>query len=157
MSRIKIFVFCLAITVVASALACGADFSCPSGKTAACLGYNDIVCSDLAKCVSSDALCFDADVCDYQGFICKSEINALAAEYDNLLRTCQGVAVNHDYRAEENEQLVNTYNDLVWKHNDVVSKYENLKSCISQASTLEAAQRCIDKAAGHFLKGATVY
>ena len=113
----------------------GDSFSCSFGKQGACLDYGDKVCSSSAKCVSSDAKCFDSYTCGYGGFVCKSKLDDLASEYDNLLSKCKTIATEHDDTAEE-------YNDLLRKYKNLASEYEDLQSCISSASSLNEAQGC---------------
>lgn len=70
------------------------SFSCRMGSQPACLDYGDKVCNSTAKCVSSDAVCFDSYTCNYSGFVCKSDMDDLAkkakrmAEGYDELRQC---------------------------------------------------------------------
>ena len=118
-----------------SVLAYDDSFSCSYGKKAACLDYNDKVCSSSAKCVSSDAICFDSYTCDYNGFICKTKFNNLVDEYEDLSNSCRIIAANHD-------DLVSEHDDLLYNYRNSVSEYEDLQSCISYASTLAEAKSC---------------
>ena len=111
------------------------SFSCPYGKNASCLDYGDKVCSSFAKCVDESATCFSQYTCGYDGFICKSEYNEVVDSYNSVLR--------------KNKSLVSDYNSLLYEHQENVSDYNNLlsahselKSCISYADSLEAAQDC---------------
>ncbi|MHC2298214.1 hypothetical protein [Rhizobium mongolense] len=76
------------------------SFSCPIGKNAACLDYNDKVCGFMGMCVDSDAACFRRGTCDLDGFVCKSDLDdlakkakSLATDYDGL-KTCLMTAVS---------------------------------------------------------------
>ena len=105
------------------------SFSCPMGKQAACLDYGDKVCPSYGKCVDDDAICFSSFTCDYKGFICKSKFDDLA---DDL--------------AYEYEKLVDKYNETVNKYNktvEVIEEYEDQRTCVEYASTLEEAKNCI--------------
>lgn len=138
--RIDSFVIGLVLMTMVSILeseayAYGNDFSCAFGKQGACLGYGDKICSSTAKCVSGDAVCFDSYACGFGGFVCKSKLDDLASEYDDLLHRCKIIAGEHD-------ELVEEYNDLLRKYKSKVSEYEELESCISYSSTLDEAKRC---------------
>lgn len=61
------------------------SFSCNYGKRAACLDYGDKVCNSFAKCVSSDAVCFDSYTCNYKGFVCKSTLDEIIEEHEKLV------------------------------------------------------------------------
>lgn len=101
--------------VQANLWAYGDSFSCNYGKQPACLDYGDKVCSSYAKCVSNDAVCFDAYTCNSQGYICKSVFQELADEYD----------------------------DLVNKYNSLIAKRNNQMTCLSGASTMDDVQNCL--------------
>ena len=74
------------------------NFSCSFGKQAACLDYDDKVCSSFSKCVDQNALCFDQYQCNYDGFTCKSNVTDIATKHD----------------------------DLVTKYNNLLDEYQNL-------------------------------
>jgi len=63
------------------------SFSCSIGSQPACLDYGDKVCSSNGKCVTSDAVCFDSYTCNFQGFVCKSDMDELS---DKAKRMAQG-------------------------------------------------------------------
>ncbi|MBE8232455.1 MAG: hypothetical protein HAW67_01880 [Endozoicomonadaceae bacterium] len=127
----------------------GNEFSCPYGKQGACLDYGD-------KCVGNDTVCFDSYTCGYGGFVCKSQLNDLASEYDDLLRKCNNIASEHDNLVDEYNNLLRKYNNIASEHDDLVDKYnnllrkykskaseyENLESCVSYASTLDEVKNC---------------
>ena len=78
------------------------SFSCRMGSQPACLDYGAKVCSSNGKCVTSDAVCFDSYTCNFQGFVCKSDMeelsdkaNRIAQGYDDL-RRCLGRAEDMD-------------------------------------------------------------
>ncbi len=125
----------MSLVLASNVSAFGDSFSCSYGKRGACLDYGDKVCSSYAKCVSSDAVCFDSFTCNFKGFICKSKFNELADEYDSLLIKCKNIASEHD-------ELVDEYDNLLRKYKNAISEYEDLQSCISGASSLEEAQSC---------------
>lgn len=110
------------ISVLVSTSAYAQSFSCPIGKRAACLDYNDNVCDGWnAKCVKKDAQCFDSYTCGYKGFVCKDKLDNAIDEYENI-------------RSQ--------YNTLVNDYNSIKKSRDSLKDCITYASTLEDARRC---------------
>lgn len=121
--------------VFSSAQAYGSSFSCPYGKKAACLDYGDSACPINAKCVVSDAVCFDSNTCGYGGFICESEFDDLASEYDDLLDDCKTLSRDHD-------DLIDKYNRLLEKYKSKLSKYQEVEYCVSHATTADEVKSC---------------
>jgi len=115
MKKIMLLLICLPSIVYAN------NFSCPYGKQGACLDYNDKVCSSYSKCVSENAQCYKKSACGYGGFVCKSDLESLAGDYDDLASKCKRIA--------------NDYNDLLRKH-------KFFKSCIDYATTIEDVKLC---------------
>ncbi|MFV1872983.1 MAG: hypothetical protein ACMZ64_06665 [Oleiphilus sp.] len=113
----------------------GNDFSCSFGKQGACLDYGDKICPSAAKCVNSDAICFDSYTCGYGGFVCKSKLDDFASEYDDLLSKCNNIASEYD-------DLTDEYNNLLRRYKSKVSEYEDFESCVSYATTLNEAKNC---------------
>ena len=110
-------------------------FSCPYGSQPSCLDYGDKVCSSLGKCVDESAKCFSAYTCGYEGFVCKSELDDVADEYQSLF--------------SKYNSLINEYNDLLARHkrdvqdyNDLQESHSNLVFCVARADTLDEAQNC---------------
>lgn len=113
----------------------GNSFTCPYGTQGACLDYSDKVCSSMAKCVDSSAICFDSYTCDYKGFICKSK-------FDNLANSCQDLASDYDNLVNKYNDLKDNAEDLLNQYEDLESKYNRQMSCISNATTLEEIKLC---------------
>ena len=107
----------------------GDTFSCNFGTQPACLDYGDKVCSSYSKCVSSDAVCFDAYTCNYQGYICKSVFQDLADDYDELVN-------KYNRLLEDHQNNIDKYNSLVSKSNDQMA-------CLSAASTIDDVRNCL--------------
>jgi hypothetical protein len=110
-------VFALAFAGVAN----GGSFSCPFGKKAACLDYNDKVCSFMARCVGSDAVCFDSYTCDFKGFVCKSD-------FDDL--------------ADQHESLALRFEELSDQARNLLRALDEMQSCVTSAGSLLEAQTC---------------
>ena len=142
MEKIKQFILCGLMVTLLSGVGGAADFSCPAGTKGACIGFNENVCVESAKCVSIDAVCFDAQACDYKGYVCKSKVDKLSTEYDTLVKKFQEVVTKHDYLAEENNGMIKVYNELVNSYNAVVAQQAELTECVKQAKTLEEAKNC---------------
>jgi len=130
----RALMFCIML-ICAPHHAAANSFSCPIGKRASCLDYNDKVCSMFAKCVDSDATCFDAYTCGFGGFVCKSKFDDLASDYESLRQTCRSVAYEHD-------QLVEKYNRMLSELQDAESRRDALARCIMLATSLQQAQMC---------------
>lgn len=104
------------------------NFSCPGFKRGACLDYGDKACSSNAKCVDQGAECFSSYTCGYNGFICKTKFDDLAATYDDL-----------ETRAR---RLASDYDLLTSRYNSLVSEKSDIENCIRYASSLQEAQAC---------------
>lgn len=89
------------------------SFSCRLGQPA-CLGYGDKVCNSNAKCVTQDAICFDSFTCNYDGFVCKSDM----------------------------KKVVSAYDEVIIKHNALVDTLNDLRHCLRMADTVDEAQDC---------------
>lgn len=76
----------------------------------ACLDFGD-------KVVRQSAVCFDSYTCNYDGFVCKSDM----------------------------KKVVDAYDLVILKHNTLVNVVNGLKNCLRTADTLDDAQRCADR------------
>ena len=123
------------VLILMPAQAYETNFSCAIGTRAACLGYGDKVCSSNAKCVSDDAVCFDAYTCGFGGFVCKSKLDDVVNQYDDLARTCRSLAYEHD-------ALVSKYNNLLNQVEVAQNHVESIRRCISRATSLDSARMC---------------
>ena len=137
----------LALALVAASLAGGQaavaqSFTCNLGKQPACLDYSDKVCSSFAKCVSSDAICFNSYTCDYKGFVCKSDLLDIAEKHDDLVNDYNDLAGRYDELLRKAKSLASDYDDLVSNRNALASNLEDVKRCVSYADTIEEAQDC---------------
>lgn len=103
-----------AIFLVSTSVASAQSFTCGIGRQPSCLDYGDTVCSSLGKCVKSNSICFDSYTCDYNGFVCKSDLTKVVDEYDVVVR----------------------------KHNHLADAIDDAKRCLNWASSLEEAQEC---------------
>lgn len=106
---------------IASMAAQGDTMSCPSGTQMKCLGYGD-------KVVGNNAVCFDPLECSQEGFVCKSELDGLAMQYEDLTGQHNG--------------LVAKYNELVGVYDSTVAEYDRFAYCVSIAPSLEDAKAC---------------
>lgn len=98
--------------------------TCENGRAPLCLSYGE-------KVVSSNSVCFDQFKCSGEGFVCKSELDGLAAEHKELLG--------------KHNDLVNRYNELVGTYESTVSAYQAYQRCVSLASTMADVQACEPK------------
>ena len=106
----------MALVVAVPGLASGQDyFSCSFFERPACLDRGDKVCSSYAKCVDETAVCFNSYTCDFNGFVCKSTLDDLTDDYDELATTARAVA----------------------------SDYDSLRTCVEYAATIREAQDCL--------------
>lgn len=124
MTRLPILL--LALTLASPAL--GQDFSCRMGTQPACLDYGDTVCSNRGMCVDSDAACFDEYQCNYEGFTCKSNVTECVEAHDALLK--------------KYNQLVEDFNANLEIAKKLGKRLDDVQSCLTYASTLEAAKQC---------------
>lgn len=89
---------------------------CPFGE-AVCIDYGAKVCKSSAKCVSSDAQCFDGLTCYPGGFVCKKDFDSLVRDFDGLKS----------------------------KAIDIARTYDEFSSCVSYAVTIEDAKGCVSR------------
>jgi hypothetical protein len=82
---IRLFFVLAAVALATPSLA--QSFSCSIGSQPACLDYGEKVCSSNGKCVTSDAVCFNSYTCNFEGFVCKSDMDELA---EKAKRMAQG-------------------------------------------------------------------
>ena len=120
----------------------------PDRHRGACLDYGDKVCSSSGMCVDQNAACFDQYQCNYEGFTCKSNVTECA----EAMRKPLG----------ENNTLVDEYNGLLKKHNELAADFDEtiaaarslksddrleaslaeMETCLLYASTLDDAKLC---------------
>ncbi len=128
------------LLLVAFALASGPasaqTFECRMGQNAACLDWGETVCSSQGMCVNKDAACFDSYQCDYKGFACKSDVDQCVEAHDKLAR-------DYNLLRADYETLRSASEELAKAHDTLQRELEELKDCLSYASTLEDAERCM--------------
>jgi len=113
----------LTITLALTSTGAWCDFTCPQGTDAACLYSGDNVCPASARCVDSGAVCFEEYICEADdGYVCESM-------YDEL--------------ADQNQGLVNEFNTLASKHNDLLNHKSENERCVISAATLDEAKQCV--------------
>lgn len=151
MSR-TLFKTLISIFLFLSPEAFAQSFSCPIGKQAACLDYNDQVCGFMGKCVDSSAKCFNSYTCP-SGFVCQSDYSDLAYKYDSLVddyndmvNNCNSKYKNLYSKYEdivyEYESLGSKYKNLYSEYEDILDEFNSLQSCLSYASSLSEAKDC---------------
>lgn len=129
-----------ALLLVAFALASGPawaqTFECRMGQNAACLDWGETVCTSQGMCVSKDAACFDSNQCDYKGFACKSDVDQCVEAHDKIVRDYNTLLADY-------ESLRSASDELVRSHDKLKRELEELQDCLSFASTLVDAERCL--------------
>lgn len=110
-SRHGMMYFLVLILVTTTTQAIAQSFSCSWGQPA-CLDYGDKVCSSNAMCVDQMATCFDYGTCDYRGYACVSQVDECVDTYEDLLR--------------DHNQLVREYNELLREHEQLTRDYNRL-------------------------------
>lgn len=120
-------VFCGSILTVTQA----ATFACPDEKVGVCLDPDDQVCLAHTKCVDRDAVCFDLGTCDEQGFVCKSQVDGIVRDYQEVLG--------------QSRRLTEKYNTLVRKYNDLLARYKTMEQCVAAATTIAEARVCANR------------
>lgn len=138
--ELRLVFFCIvAFVTIVSGGAQGQGFSCAIGKQPACLDYGDKVCNSFAKCVSSDAVCFDSYTCGFEGFVCKSTLDDAIEErvdqYNKLVR-------EYNELKDEAVELSEAYTRVRSEHEDLTSEVEDYVRCVQWAGTIERAQAC---------------
>tara|TARA_R100000988_G_scaffold45325_1_gene22398 strand:+ start:115 stop:603 length:489 start_codon:yes stop_codon:yes gene_type:complete len=134
------------IAVIPSGALAQQGFTCSYGDRGACLGYGDTVCSSRGRCVSDDAVCFDSNQCNYEGFTCKSNLTECADEYDGLQTRFN--------------TLVNEYNELLEDSREMRTAFQSAledlektqDALISTRSELFVAREELEEAQGELMK-----
>jgi len=117
----KRLICCVALALVWTGAQC--DFTCPEGSKISCLDAGDTVCPASARCVDTNALCFDQFPCDArEGFVCESK-------YDAIMKDCKATAEEHNALAKQSVAL----------------REQRLaqKNCVLNAATLAEARKCV--------------
>lgn len=104
------------------------SFTCRFGTQAACLEYNDTVCTGGARCVGASAICFDQFQCNYRGFVCRSDLDHCVEDYQALL--------------ERHNQLVDDFNVLLEDARQLRTQLIDTESCVLLAVSLTEARLC---------------
>ena len=112
------------------------SFSCRIGTRPACLDFGDTICSSRGKCVDANAACFDEFQCNFRGFTCRSNLDDCMDEYNGLLQT-------HNELVDDYNRLARTSRALADELSALSSDFDDLTFCLSRASTIEQARRCI--------------
>ena len=110
MKSLSVNAVSLLLAATASPYSFAQGFTWMGGTEPACLGYGAIVCKRSAMCVSDDAVCFDANTCNYKGFICKSKFDDLADELDGKLRQ-YNLLVDNFNRLNDTQNALRSCND----------------------------------------------
>lgn len=132
----------VAVSILTLNHAWGQSFSCSIGSQPACLDYGDKVCSSMAKCVSSGAICFDSYTCDFRGFVCKSTLDEAVEEIEAKVDQHNLLVQEFNELREEAERLSTLLVGLRREHQTLVSDVEDYARCVEWANTLEEAQNC---------------
>lgn len=147
--RKKLTIVIIIMTIMPVSSAVSQSFSCSFGKQAACLDYGDKICSSMGKCVSDDAVCFDSYTCGFGGFVCKSSLEELADDYDNLRDECNNIIDNYNDLRSQNRSIVDEFNDLNSEYKIISNRLRDtrdeifmLQRCVQSSTTLEEALSC---------------
>lgn len=153
----------LAIVMIPS-MSAAQSFTCGIGDRPACLGYGDTVCSSRGKCVSQDAACFESYQCNYEGFICKSNLtecadeydaiqtrfNALVTDYNNLLEDSQEIRDAFQTTLEELDETRDALSDarsdlffVTQQRDEAHSALEEIQTCIEDLGRFDDANDCL--------------
>jgi hypothetical protein len=117
------------------------SFSCSFGQPA-CLDYGAVVCKSMAKCVSNDAVCFDSYTCGYGGFVCKTKLDDLVDEYDNLFKKAKAMEFDFVSAQGDLESVRRELASVQAELEDETRELASLKQCVKDAVALEDAQNC---------------
>jgi hypothetical protein len=125
----------LVAATLASGPALGQTFECRMGQNAACLDWGETVCTSQGMCVNKDAACFDSYQCDYKGFACKSDVDQCVEAHDKIARDYTTLLADYEALRQAGEELATS-------HERLERELEELKGCLSSASTIEDAENC---------------
>ena len=98
-------------------------------------------------------LCF---TCGYGGFVCKSTLEDLADDYDelvsdynNLRNKCNNIVDDYNDAVSRHSDLVDDYNDLNSNYKSILNRLESkqdelfeYRNCVESSNTLAEALRC---------------
>lgn len=125
------------------------SFSCPYGRSGACLGYGDRV-------VDQGSVCFSQFTCDFKGFVCKSKLEDVVDEYRKLVGKFNDLRDEYNDVADKNRELLDAATELLDKNKRLRDELEEAENKRDEAmrehqsalmeisrlgSELEAAQR----------------
>ena len=129
------FAATLLIATLAASPAIGDSFSCRMGTRPACLDPGDKVCISGGMCIDSSALCYDRHQCDSEGFTCKSNVTKCIKLQGELVDDYNDLARKYNELLDENSDLVISLHEAERRENRV-------KACLQLANSLEAAVAC---------------
>jgi len=145
----KIIVRVFILLILAPSVSAEKYFSCEAGFEPACQSYGSKSCSSSAKCVASNAVCFDYNTCDFKGLVCKSGYDNLQSDYtyldlkySTLSEECKEVAKRSDDLVSDYNNLLNKWKSLNSERDDLEDKYQDLESCVNNAYSLDNAKSC---------------
>ena len=139
-----------AIALIPSGAIAQQGFTCSYGDRGACLGYGDTICSSSGMCVSERAACFDSNQCNYEGFTCKSNVTACAAENDTLLIRFNTLVDDYNELLEDSREMraefESTLTDLGATRRDLLKTEEvlyDISLCIEGLGRLDDPTNCL--------------
>ncbi|WVT72589.1 hypothetical protein QM996_13860 [Sinorhizobium chiapasense] len=132
----------LLAVAICSSIVSAQSFSCPIGKNAACLDYGDKVCSTFGKCVDGNAVCFNNYTCDFKGFVCKSSLEEVVEQHDNVVRKYNTLVTEHKALSQELSAKSAENEENVTRNGKLFQALRDAQSCVNNATTLEEAQDC---------------
>lgn len=111
----------------------------------------------MGKCVSDSAVCFERYQCNYQGFVCKSDLTECAEQYDSLLARFNTLVGDYNALLETGRELQlsleTTLNDLEQARDtvrivrddlfDTQAKLDDLRTCIQGVDAAEDPTVCL--------------
>lgn len=106
------------------------NFSCPYGRSGACLGYGD-------KIVDQNSVCFNQLACGYKGFICKSKLDDTVDEYNDLVDKFNRLRGDFNDVAAKNRSLIDSASELLAKNKALAESLTTAQSQLEEALQLQ--------------------
>jgi hypothetical protein len=138
-----LIIFASTLLLLASLAGVNAQsFSCPIGKTPACLDPGANVCTGTAKCVANNAVCFNSRSCDSKGFVCKSRLDESSDSTKRTTKKYNLLMNEKDGLLAEIAKMKVEIASLNTKIERAQSKQDLLELCVSKSESLDEALIC---------------
>lgn len=129
-TALSVLLVALSMVLIPEAAHAQNNFSCPYGRSGACLGYGD-------KIVDQNSVCFNQLACGYKGFICKSKLDDTVDEFNDLVDKFNRLRGDFNDVVAKNRSLIDSASDLLAKNKALAESLTTAQSQLEEALQLQ--------------------